>query len=395
MPVRTSKPSPKSEPTGIDRLYKRVGARKVSFYYKFPDSREQTLATAPRADRAAVADAERNAKRQALDIQAGQILVGSVADAIERFEDEEDARHFLSQGKDAKAVRTSAYRRLTRFFGRMDPKALEMIHGYQYLDARAKSGAPAGANKDMALMSTMCRYWIKWGVIRANPFTGLMLNETDRDVRTIERRQVVRFYLWSLKQDQAYRTMGVAAMFCYLTGYRAAEVRPYHMSGLADEGVRVLAAKRKKGEAQSVKLRRWSPRLRAVVERAKRGRKVASVFLFPNRKGQMYSKSGWASVWQDAMYAYIGARDPEIAAEWEAKKARERAQRAGALAPSVALKLTEHPDYFALSDARPLAITKKLDNQDRDAFDFAGHANPATTLKNYDRRKVKKAGATE
>ncbi|KVE37354.1 hypothetical protein [Burkholderia sp. TSV86] len=393
--VRISKPSPKSEPTGIDRLYKRVGIRKISFYYKFPDNREETLASAPSRDRAAVAAAERIAKRQALDIQAGQVIVGSVADAIERFEEEVDQNHFLAQGVDAKAVRKSTYRRLTQFFGRMDPKRLEMIHGYQYLDARAKAGAPAGANKDMALMSTMCRYWIKWGVIRANPFIGLMLNETDRDVRTIERRQVLKFYLWSLKQQQAYRTMGIAAMFCYLTGYRAAEVRPYHMSGLTDEGVRVVGAKRKKGEAPTVKLRLWSPRLRTVVERAKRGRKVSSVFLFPNRKGRMYSKSGWASVWQDAMYAYIGARDPAIASEWEAKKVREKAQRAGAPAAAVPLKLTEHPDYFALSDARPAAITSKLENREADAYDFAAHASPATTHRNYDRRKVKKASATE
>ncbi|WP_155628993.1 tyrosine-type recombinase/integrase [Burkholderia stagnalis] len=207
----------------------------------------------------------------------------------------------------------------------------------------------------MALMSTMCNYWIQWGLIKANPFVGMMQNKAEKDVRAIERHQILRFYLWALRQDQAYRTMGVAAMFCYLTGFRAAEVRPYHVPGLTDVGVRVVGAKRKKGEAQTVKLRHWSPRLHAVVERAKRGRKVDSLFLFPNRKGQMYSKSGWASVWQDAMYA----------------------------------------DYFSLQDIRPAALTTKLENRSADAYDFAAHSNPSTTHRHYDRRKVKAASATE
>ncbi|WP_133118108.1 site-specific integrase [Burkholderia ubonensis] len=252
----------------------------------------------------------------------------------------------------------------------------------------------------MALMSTMCNYWIRWGLIKANPFGGTRQNKADRDVRAIEHHQVLRFDLWALRQDQAYRTMGVAAMFCYLTGFRAAEVRPHDMSGLTDAGVRVIGSKRKKGEAQTVKLRHWSPRLRAVVERAKRGRKVESLFLFPNRKGLMYSKSGWASVWQDAMYAFIGEYDAEIAKEFEVKKMREAAQRIAnrinrPVKGGMELMLTKHADYFSLQDIRPAAITTKLENRSADAYDFAAHSNPSTTHRHYDRRKVKATSATE
>jgi len=369
--------------------------RKVSFWYKFPDGRSETFTTAPRGDRAAIHEAERLAKRRAVDVQEGQIIAGSVADAIDRFKTDIDGEHFRDQSRDGKYVRDSYYEKLTKFFGRMAPARLETVHGYQYLDARAKAGAPIGANKELALMQTMCNYWIRWGLIKANPFMGMMLNKGDPDVRTVERGQIVRFYLWAVRQQQAYRTMGVAAMFTYLTGFRAAEVRPFHMSGLTDAGVRVVSAKRKKGEAQTVKLREWSPRLRVVVERAKRDRKIASIYLFPNRRGQAYSKSGWTSVWQDAMYAYIGATDAAIADEFEAKRQREAAQRRGEKAADVVLSLVDHPAYFALSDVRPAAITAKLDNRDADAYDFAAHANPATTHKHYDRRKIKRAAATE
>jgi integrase len=275
-----------------------------------------------------------------------------------------------------------------------------MTTAYQYLDDRSKAGAPIGANKDMALMSTICNYGVCWGVVRANPFVGMMLNKADRDVRAVERHQVVRFYLWALRQEQAYRTMGLAAMFCYLTGFRAAEVRPFHMAGLTDEGVKVLSAKRKRGEAETLKLRHWSTRLRTVVARAKQDRKVDSLFLFPNRRGQPYSKSGWGSVWQDAMYHYIGASDRAIAKEFEVKKMREAAQRIGRrvdnpIRGSMELKLTKHADYFSMLDIRPAAISAKLENHDADAYDFAAHANPGTTHRHYDRRKVRKATATE
>lgn len=401
MPRRTSKPSPEldrniNEPTGIDRLYRRRGVRKVSFWYKYPDGRSETFTTAPLGDRSAISIAERAAKRRAVDVQSGQIIVGSVADMIDRFRTDIDKDHFRDQSKDGKSVREAAYVKLTKFFGRMAPRAMETFHGYQYLDQRAKAGAPKGANKDMALMSTICNYAVRWGVVKSNPFVGMMQNKSDTDVRTVERGHVVKFYLWALHQQQANRTMGLAAMFCYLTGFRAAEVRPFHLSGITAAGVKVVSAKRKKGEDETSKLRHWSPRLKVVVERARRERKVASLFLFPTGRGQVYSKSGWGSVWQDAMYRFIGEFDERIAQEFEIKRAREAAQRRKKpMDGEFVLTITDHPAYFSMLDIRPAAITTKLTNRDADAYDFAAHANPATTHRHYDRRKVKAANATE
>lgn len=374
MPKRQiSKPSPRKETTGIDRLYKRVGARKVSFYYQYPNGSSETLATAITGDRQAIADAERKAKRLALDINEGQVIAGSVADIIERFNVDIAPTHYRDQSKDGLAVRKGTYENLAKFFGKMQPNALRTVHGYQYLEARAKSGAPAKANKELSLMSTICHYAVRWGVMEANPFVGMMQNKTDKSVRTVTRSQIVRFYLWSLKQPQTFRNLGCAAMFAYLTGFRAAEVRPFHVSGLSAAGVRVINAKRKKGEDEVSKLREWSPKLRAVVARARQTHKVERMYLFANLSGSPYSRSGWGSVWHDAMMAWVSSNN-------------------GAVKPET---LTAHPEYFSLLDVRPAAITTKLRNRDGDAYDFAAHANPATTHRNYDRRKEKKAKATE
>jgi hypothetical protein len=370
MPTRqTSKPSARKERTGVDRLYKRVGVRKVSFYYQYPNGTNETLATAVLGNRQAIMEAERVAKRKALDIQNGQIISGSTADGIDRFQTECDATHYQDQSKDGIAVRKGAYENLKKFFGNMHPQAIKTIHGYQYADARSKAGAPKKAWKELSQMSTICHKWVEWGIIETNPLLGMRKPRQDKDVRTITRRHVIRFYLWSQRQDKPqFKIMGCAALFAYLTGYRAAEVRPFHRAGLTNEGVRVTNAKRKMGEAEIIKLREWSKKLRVAVKRADQALGRERMYIFGNRHGSAYTRSGWGSVWQDAMLAYIGCSPSELVA---------------------------HPMYFALSDERPAAITKKLDKREADAYDFAAHANKATTHAHYDRRRVKKASATE
>jgi hypothetical protein len=95
--------------------------------------------------------------------------------------------------------------------------------------------------------------------------------------------------------------------------------------------------------------------------------------MFPAAGGKCYTKGGLTSTWQEAMIAYVRTLDAEVTEK----------------------TLTKHPEYFAQMDIRPAAITTKLSNREADAYDFAAHANPSTTHRHYDRRKVKKARATE
>ncbi|MBI3230982.1 MAG: hypothetical protein HYZ45_12645, partial [Burkholderiales bacterium] len=196
------------ESTGVDRLYKRTGVKKVSFYYQHTDKTNETLASAPVGDKRAIAEAERTAKRKAMDIQQGKVIANSIADLIDRFKEEAAPVHYKDQSKEGLDNRNYMYVNLKKFFGQMHPQSLEMIHGYQYLEARKNAGAPALANKEIAIFSTICNYAIRWGIIKTNPLTGIMQNKTERVVRTIYRQQIVRFYLWSLKQDTTTRNLG-------------------------------------------------------------------------------------------------------------------------------------------------------------------------------------------
>jgi hypothetical protein len=100
------------------------------------------------------------------------------------------------------------------------------------------------------------------------------------------------------------------------------------------------------------------------------------------------------------MFDWITSFDQQVAAELAAKREWEVLYRAARktgvyIAPHEGYKLSDHPDCFALSDMRPAAITTKLRNRTDDAYDFAAHANPATTHRHYDRHTERRAKATE
>ncbi|SSW67222.1 hypothetical protein AVE30378_02511 [Achromobacter veterisilvae] len=380
---RTSTPSRAWERTGLDRVYKRVGSRRVSFIYKHLNTSE-TLASAALGDRAAINEAWRLARVKAAALLEGKVTAGSVAEGIERFELVYAPKHFIDQSKNGKDDRKAQFKALTSFFGAMNPRALRQTHGYQYLTARADAGAPERGKKEMAMMTTICHYFVRDDLMERNPFTDMRYStsadhgDDGKPQRSVSRRQVLRFYLWSLRQRQNYRTLGCAAMFTYLTGYRASEVRPFQKSGLRPDGAVVLSAKRKKGQKPVEKVRNWSRKLRCVVARAldrtDPGRLSPYLFAPSRARSACYSRSGWGSSWQDAMNAWIRTRDTKV--------------KEGDL-------VTDHALYFALQDIRPAAITRKLAQRAPDAYDFAAHANPETTHRHYDRRTVKRADATE
>lgn len=327
-------------------------------------------------DREGRFNAERKAQRGALEIQQGVIVAGSVADMIEHFELQADPEYYADQSKDGRKIRKAMYANLAMFFGRMAPSQLTTQHGYQYLEDRAAAGAPIKANKEISQFSVIFHYGVCWGLLAANPFINMMKNRGTSEGKAVPRRLILRFYLWSLKQRQNYRTMGCAAMFTYLTGFRSSETRPFLKTGLHDNAVCVVATKRRKGEVVTEKERLWSKRLHCVVQRALDRDDGDSPYLFaPTRRTESYTRWGWASSWKDAMLAWIKPHDDEASEK----------------------TLTSHPMYFNLQDIRPAAITSKLakHDADADACDFAAHANPATSHRHYDRRRIKRASATE
>ncbi|MFF7399831.1 hypothetical protein ACFZAI_25495 [Achromobacter sp. NPDC008082] len=127
----------------------------------------------------------------------------------------------------------------------------------------------------------------------------MMTNRFTTWAELVSRRQVLRFYPWSVKQRQNCRVMGCAAMFTYLTEFCPSENRPFLKTGLTSYGDIIFSTKRKKGLFEVLKIGEWSTRLR---DRAKTGSK----YLFAPKKALRGTRSdGSESSWKGAQLAWI------------------------------------------------------------------------------------------
>lgn len=69
-------------------------------------------------------------------------------------------------------------KRLAAVFGKMPPAAIKPKHVYGYLDKRAQLGAPAKADKEVALLSAILEFGRRHGEVETNPCRGIEYNPT-------------------------------------------------------------------------------------------------------------------------------------------------------------------------------------------------------------------------
>ena len=76
----------------------------------------------------------------------------------------------------------AAAKNLIKRFGSMNPTMVRARHAYQFLDLRAREGAPVRGNREFALLSTIMTHAVRWGIIDCTPFNGIIRNpERPRD----------------------------------------------------------------------------------------------------------------------------------------------------------------------------------------------------------------------
>jgi integrase len=163
-------------------------------------------------------------------------------------------------------------------------------HIYEYMDFRAKRGK-IQANREVALLSGMMKYAIRWGLVEQNPCSQVIrFKEKARD-RYIEDWEYKAFRDFSGPLISAYMD------FKLLTGLRTSDVLGLRRDALKEDGIHVTINKTKQKIIIS-----WTDHLAAAVQAVKDlPRPINSMFLFSTRKGQPYSVSGFASIWQRKM----------------------------------------------------------------------------------------------
>lgn len=360
----------RKSPDGMPfRLYISKGKFKTSYGYKLPNGKWAFRLSAPTNQLEEVAKIRAEAIDKAEILNGTKAAPNTTADLISRYFSWQEALPRDSEMR--KAAITLKENKveaewLKTVFGAMPPEAIKPKHVYMYLTKRAEKGAPAKANKEIALLSAVLEYGRRIGELEANPCRGIKYNKTKPRQKRVALQDKDFAMQIARKHGGSYVVLALCVEAAYLTVSRPGEMRELKRSAIMPDGVEVAVGKRKAGEAKKMKLIEWSPALRAVITEALQLQKTTSMYIFGNTSGQVYSRSGWNTIWKRLM----------VHCEREAKEAGIEFER------------------FALWDMRPTAVTERKDAGDTAITNATGHSDERMVNLVYDRRKVKRAKAT-
>jgi integrase len=362
----------RKSPDGMPfRLYERIGKFKVSYGYKLPDGKWAFRLTAPIDDKAACARVRAEAIDRA-NVLNGAPLDGGETEALFR-------RYFAWQhglpadSGERKATSTlnenekNEAPRLLRVFGKVKPAIIKPVHIYKYLDGRAAEGAPAKANKEIALLSAVLEFGRRKGILELNPCRDIKYNKTTPDTRYVTPAELDLVMRTARERGGMYIVGALCLRAAYLTVSRPDEMRHITRQAITEQGVEMVVGKRKKGQAQRSKVIEWSDELRAVIKEALSLQRTTSMYVFGNSDGQPYTTSGWNTNLRRLMV-----------------HTEKKAVEEGAVFTR-----------FTLKDMRPAAVTDRVDAGDENITNATGHSSDRMVKTVYDRRKKKTARATE
>ncbi len=339
----------KNEQHLVPRLYVKRGKRRDT-YWTLLGGKYYGLG----ADR-------REAEQLLRDLVEGRPVSGTIHDLSERFirhiERERERGVKTALAERTIADYTEALRdRLMPVFGKMRPADFRPTHAAQYLAKMAEKGRAVRANREIAALGSMFDYGMRLGVVAANPCRGVKRNTEIPRGRGVTIAEMNGLIATARARGVGSYMVALIGVMVAITGRRRVEIRRLTLASLTPEGVVGEEAKAKRGRRGRPFLVQWSPTLREVVDEARAlERPTTSIYLFASRGGGPYSDSGFKSIWNRIMTDYVEAGG----------------------------------EHFTAHDLRALFVSTKLERGE----DPATHANPATTYKVYDRRRVVKVKA--
>jgi integrase len=254
---------------------------------------------------------------------------------------------------------------ILRVFGKALASDIDAPAVARYL-RKERSDAPVRANREIALLGNLIGLAIERGEATANPCRGgLVRRNMERPRDTLPEVEAIQALIEFAKAKDAAVKTGIgratvimlAAEFAALTGARQAEFLPLHWPAFGDEEVRLNRAKQRMGTKKVDRIA-VSPALAELRERLLAYQTSAMGPVFPNQDGNVYTASGFATMWQRLMVAALAAGRVKARFNFHALRA---------------FYATEHK-----------ASTGSLPDM---------HASPTTTAKVYERSKAAKRKA--
>lgn len=351
------------------RVYDRRGTRTYSIGYKLPTGRWAFRLKCSIHDRAKIAEIRAEAIRRAGEIGLGSPADGSVDAILTAWVAWQESLPLDSPRRRADSTMRENKReivRLRKAFGHMMASDLTKTDAYAYLDACVKASRPAKGNKEISLMRRILEYAVRLGIIVFNPFDGVEKNETTAYERLVTDQEIALAVEVGRRMGGPNIIVALALKTAWLCLRRSVEVRAMTRDQVTDEGIRWVAAKRRRGAAARVGIIEWSAELRATIDEAleiKRYKDAGELYVFGNLKGQRYTKGGWKITLARLM----------------AECVRTAAERGIPFQP------------FSLQDCRPKGVSDKLADGAKDVIDATMHTSERMVRQVYDRRRVRKA----
>lgn len=173
-----------------------------------------------------------------------------------------------------------------------------------------RGNAPKRANREISLLGNLISLAIDRGEALSNPCRGGQVKRNVERSRTVmpDKADIDALVEFSRAKGGQWVVITMAAEFAALAGSRQAEFLRLHWPQFPEDVVRLRRAKQRKGVEKvervdaSPALLELRGRLQAVAHEPKLGA------VFPNRHGNPYTASGFASMWGKLMRAAMASK---------------------------------------------------------------------------------------
>lgn len=142
--------------------------------------------------------------------------------------------------------------RILLTFGKVRPAQIKPVHTYKYLDGRAAEGAPAKANKEIALLSAVLEFGRRKGVLELNPCRDIKYNKTRPDTRDVTAAELELVMRVTRERGGMYLVNALCLRAAYLTVSRPDEMRHVMRQSITAAGMEMAVGNGRRAGLRSL-----------------------------------------------------------------------------------------------------------------------------------------------
>lgn len=182
--------------------------------------------------------------------------------------------------------------RLQKAFGHMRPADIRPAHIAQYHDLVGQA-APYQANRELALITHVLKYAVRWGHIDDNPAREIQRHPEKPRERYITDAE------YAAAHALAPRWVQIVMDLAYITGQRRADLLSLQRHQITADGLLIQQSKTGKRL-----LLEWTPDLRSIINAAQQelpAPGVQSVYIICDQRGQKRRDAAFTTAWTRLM----------------------------------------------------------------------------------------------